>query len=143
MFFRELMKRNIIIVFASLLASCSTQNITKQSECVKQPTTPVPYSAAPVPLPQFGIGASVQIRDGKFYLAKIVPGGPASLNTFQEGDQIVSVSARADGKFEVVEGMELEDLVYEIRGCKHTPLTLKIKRNDEVIVLNTFRGNAK
>jgi predicted metalloprotease with PDZ domain len=138
-FFREYMNKVVIVILALLSASCATQHTGKASECVKRTFKGIPYKAEAIPLTQYGIGASIQKRDGKFYISKIVPGGPASLNSFREGEQILSISARNDGDFESVENMKLEELVYEIRGCKLAELAFKIRRNDKIITLTAFR----
>lgn len=139
------MKAAITALIVLLLVACTTNNTIKTlatTECKKESTTVVPFKASAIPLPQFGIGASVRTVRGKFYIVDIVPGGPASLNSFQEGDEIIAISANANGYFETVDGMQLQDLVYEIRGCKQTPLALRLKRAGKVFVLKTFRGSA-
>ena len=139
------MKTVFTVLIVLLLVSCATKKTIKtpeSTECIKEPTRIVPFKASAIPRPQFGIGASVRTVGGKFYIVDIVPGGPASLNSFQEGDEIIAISANANGYFEAVDGMQLQDLVYEIRGCKKTPLALRLKRAGNVFVLETFRGDA-
>ena len=74
-----------------------------------------------------GIGALLG-RESEFTeIARVVPGGPASLDgRLQAGDRIMSVGQGRDGKMVDVIGWRVDDVVELIRGPKETVVRLEV-----------------
>lgn len=81
----------------------------------------------------FGIGATLQMKNGLGFVAHVLPGGPADRSgQIRDGDLILAVSKEGDGNFESVESITLDELVSLVRGPKDTLVQLKIKREGSV-----------
>lgn len=93
---------------------------------------------------QAGIGAALDIRDGKVFVGKVVPETPAAKSSeIKPNDQILAV-AEGDGEPVEVTGMQMAKVVGMIRGMKGSVVRLTIlpagKDQTDVLVVSLTRG---
>ncbi len=69
-----------------------------------------------------GIGATVEMREGRLYIVTPIEGSPAEKAGLLPNDIVIEV----DGK--IIQDMDVNQAVQLIRGPKGTPVTLKIQR---------------
>lgn len=69
-----------------------------------------------------GIGAALQITDGKVIITKVLPGSPALKAGIKSGDIITRVDDKP------IKGLSLSDVVKRIRGPVGTEVEIRIQR---------------
>jgi thiol-disulfide isomerase/thioredoxin len=122
-------------------SSSSVSGQPRASEAI-----PAPGSEASEPV-QAGIGAALEIRDGKVLVSKILPETPAGeCGEIAPGDQILAVGEGDDEPVDVA-GMKLAAIVGTIRGLAGTTVRLTIrpagKSPADLLVVSLTRGNFK
>lgn len=77
-----------------------------------------------------GIGVALQVSDGSFYIAKVLPNSVAERSQLiHEGDQLLSIEQ--GGKSISVKGKALGDVTSMIRGPVGATVTLELQREAE------------
>ncbi|MBB6732212.1 S41 family peptidase [Cohnella zeiphila] len=71
-----------------------------------------------------GIGAKLDLLDGKLIVSKVMKGTPADRAGLKEQDIVLSVNGQS------LEGLSLQDAVAKIRGPKGTKAKLRVQRSD-------------
>ncbi len=95
-----------------------------------------------------GIGAVLQTEDEYTKVVRLVHAGPADKQgQLQPSDRIISV-AQADGEFQDVIGLRLDEVVQLIRGPKNSTVKLEVipvsaKTDEERIVVEIVRDTVK
>ena len=75
-----------------------------------------------------GIGARLQPEKEYTKVVSIVPGGPAWKQKELENNDIIMAVKQAGQEFVDIKGMNIDDVVQQIRGKKGTIVTLKVKK---------------
>ncbi|MFN8279318.1 MAG: carboxy terminal-processing peptidase [Saprospiraceae bacterium] len=75
-----------------------------------------------------GIGARLQAEKEYTKVVSIVPGGPAWKQKELENNDIIMAVKQAGQEFVDIKGMNIDDVVQQIRGKKGTIVTLKVKK---------------
>jgi len=70
----------------------------------------------------YGIGAKVDLIDGKLVVRQVMKGTPAERAGLQKDDVLLSVNGQS------LEGLSLEDAIAKIRGPKGTKAKLRVER---------------
>ncbi|MHB1455667.1 MAG: S41 family peptidase [Armatimonadota bacterium] len=83
-----------------------------------------------------GIGAELDVQNGRIYIRKPIKGSPAIKAGLQAGDIILKVDER------LIQGMDINDAIKLIRGKGGTKVKLTIKRKDvpKPMVFTIVRG---
>lgn len=86
-----------------------------------------------------GIGATVDMVDGRVVIVRPLPGGPATKAGLQAGDVVLEVDGRG------LEGMTLAEAISLIRGPRDTVARLLVQRKDtpEPFVISIMRGKVE
>lgn len=87
-----------------------------------------------------GIGARLQTDKEYTKVASIVPGGPAWKQKELETNDIIMAVKQAKDEFVDIKGMNIDDVVKQIRGKKGTVVTLKVKKaNNNIVEITIVR----
>lgn len=74
-----------------------------------------------------GIGAVLSDQDGRVVITQLMPGAAAMLSgQLQVGDVIIGVGQGEDGEIQSVIGLEIDDVVDQIRGPRDTTVRLQV-----------------
>ncbi len=80
-----------------------------------------------------GIGARLTTEKEYTKVASIVPGGPAWKQKELEANDIIMAVKQDKEEFVDIKGMNIDDVVKQIRGKKGTSVTLKVKKSNNDI----------
>ena len=94
--------------------------------------------------PLVGVGLCLAAQDGEFVVQGVMPGSPADEDgSIHEGDRLIGI--QTDGETQAFEGMELTEIVSQIRGEEGTEVSLVIRHegDDEDTVVTLKRQPLK
>lgn len=80
-----------------------------------------------------GIGARLQTEKELTKVSSIVPGGPAWKQKELEANDIIMAVKQENADFVDIKGMNIDDVVKQVRGKKGTKVTLKVKKTNNDI----------
>lgn len=79
----------------------------------------------------FGLGIELEIKDGEYYIKRMLPGGPAYMSgAVKESDHIISIGD-AKGNMQPISGIPNNAVVNMIRGEKGTDVKLELRQPGE------------
>lgn len=91
----------------------------------------LPQAAPPAPpLSVVGIGAALEVKEGKLVVARVVPGGAAAADGRLKPGDVIQRMAEATGPWAELSGKSLEDNVKRIRGTAGSKIRLEVVTKD-------------